>query len=483
MNIEELHKIQKIDFAYKTRCVVMFFLGIASMIFSSGAADKMRTGYMFVGAVVCLVLTVTKNRAIIAQKICLGILAVGYAWMVLTGQPFFYAIMFPMIFIVILDMERKNTNIAASACLVINIIHMIIYLCGSDKSQLYEVIACFVFAVFCCCVAYMMTNLMERQNKEQIGELSSQSERQAAISSEIMNESSKLVSIVDSSKSLLDTLTDSVNQTNLSSTEIASAVHYTAESIESQTSMTAKIQENLEAFENEAQVMLGASGKTAQAVEDGVTVLNNLRLQAHETAVINEKTQAATSALVQRISEVEAIIATIQQISNQTNLLALNASIEAARAGEAGRGFAVVADEIRNLSEGTRSSTEQISEIIARLTEDVNEANDNMTKSTESVSVQNEMIETANSSFTEIKDNVSNLTNSIDLISQRLEDVVVANTEIMDSITNLSASSQEAAASAESSIAISESAVTYMNDINNQLAGLLDVAETMKSIS
>ena len=58
---------------------------------------------------------------------------------------------------------------------------------------------------------------------------------------------------------------------------------------------------------------------------------------------------------------------TITAITNQTNLLSLNASIEAARAGDAGKGFAVVADEIRNLSEGTKDSSNRILSAIDRL--------------------------------------------------------------------------------------------------------------------
>jgi methyl-accepting chemotaxis protein len=71
---------------------------------------------------------------------------------------------------------------------------------------------------------------------------------------------------------------------------------------------------------------------------------------------------------METMQDIYRALAAIDEISAQTNLLALNASIEAARVGEHGRGFAVVAGEIRKLAELSRSSTEDIHQILNNIT-------------------------------------------------------------------------------------------------------------------
>jgi methyl-accepting chemotaxis protein len=75
-----------------------------------------------------------------------------------------------------------------------------------------------------------------------------------------------------------------------------------------------------------------------------------------------------------RSKEIGRIVNTIDDIADKTDMLALNAAVEAARAGEYGRGFAVVADQVRKLSEDSKVATRDISDLIERVQETVNEA-------------------------------------------------------------------------------------------------------------
>lgn len=68
----------------------------------------------------------------------------------------------------------------------------------------------------------------------------------------------------------------------------------------------------------------------------------------------------AASALGENSERIGEIVRVIEEIAGETNLLALNASILAAQSGESGRAFSVLADDIRDLSDRTSASTEEV---------------------------------------------------------------------------------------------------------------------------
>ncbi|WP_338652340.1 globin-coupled sensor protein [Lysinibacillus sp. Y5S-8] len=86
-----------------------------------------------------------------------------------------------------------------------------------------------------------------------------------------------------------------------------------------------------------------------------------------QTGTIHHKTVEMANMVEQldaSSSKINAVVEIVKSISGQTNLLALNSAIEAARAGEHGKGFAVVANEVGKLADQTKSSVEQIAELI-----------------------------------------------------------------------------------------------------------------------
>jgi archaellum component FlaC len=127
--------------------------------------------------------------------------------------------------------------------------------------------------------------------------------------------------------------------------------------------------------------LVAATSQIASTIE----VINN---QTRNIADINNDIQNKISLTLQESKKTDEVITLVNQIAAQTNLLGLNASIEAARAGESGRGFSIVASEIRKLSSTSKSSINQVNEILNTIKNSVAKIEQDINKTTDSSNIQ-----------------------------------------------------------------------------------------------
>ncbi len=483
MDLEQKHMVENNKGAMIIGLVIQIFMLITTFLYGSDRAISIIP--MLIVEIICIVVSVT-GYILWGKKehghypIMLS-LAVSYM-VVLIGSwhcPYLYAFGMLIGIDVIIYNSSKICMIAVIVAVVENIIFTItFYTTGAFllEDSRFMVPTNLMFVVLFAIMSFLVVKINERQINETLDDIRVRAEEQEKSAEKIRVTAEKISEKLEDAHIAMASLSDKVNCSTEAVDNISSSVTMTAEAIQTQTEMNSNIMNSLESITEESQEMISLSNVVKGNIDEGNVIITELGKQSDESARINEQTAQMTDELAHAAETVKDIVETILGISSQTNLLALNASIEAARAGEAGKGFAVVADEIRNLSENTKNSAEEISSTIDMLIDRVNRASENMHLSVDSSTKQGEMIRETGEKFKAILESVNELAKNVEEISGNVKACADATTTVMDAITNLSATSQEVAASSESSLVLSRECSEDMVATTDILDAILELS-------
>lgn len=320
----------------------------------------------------------------------------------------------------------------------------------------------------------------------------------------------ELGEMASSFNKMLQTLRTMLNQVSETSEQVAASSEQLLSSSEQTTSATNQVVLSIQEVANTIEIQGSNTKESAKSIHDikvGMAHISDSIDSVVESATETTKQANAGNENIQKVVEqvknmhdasndtlgvmrnlennsnqIGNIIDVITDIASQTNLLALNAAIEAARAGDHGKGFAVVADEVRQLAEQSKTSANQIVEIIKLIQSDIETAV-NMTNNVNIVAKDGlEMTEQTGKAFGQILA-------SIEGVSAQTQELTAVTKEITNNIEQMNISLDEIAQMAQSNAdhtaeisSASEEQLATMEEVTSSATALATTAEQLQKL-
>ena len=329
-------------------------------------------------------------------------------------------------------------------------------------------------------VLHIVSKLSSTFTEDMLCSVQDEQKMQNIMLEEMLDISENVQQAVSDTNELIEHLKNDASLVHDSIEDISGRTQNNFDSVEQQSQMTKRINQDIEDTAKNAKFMVEAATMSSKLLEENMTVINSIQKDADYINETNGRVAESMEDLQKKAQEVHNITEVIFSISSQTNLLALNASIESARAGEAGRGFAVVANQIRNLAEETRHFTEQIANIVEELNKNALESTDIVKQSIGAMKAQNEKVAEVSDGFKEVHKHIITLTEGVENINDKIENLVYSNNTIIENITQLSDSSAVVSESAKEVEALSLQNQTEAERIKELLGKMKELVQQLE---
>lgn len=305
---------------------------------------------------------------------------------------------------------------------------------------------------------------------------------------------SKILDEIKNSIDILDNfnknLKETVSVTGEISNDLVTASSQIASGIASESVSVDEINNSITSTDHSITSALDSSCKmntlcnsSLERVNEGSTLISNLSKQISNSNLTILDTVQLTNDLTSETQKISSILSTIAEISAQTNLLALNASIEAARAGEHGRGFAVVADEVKNLAESSKISTEEITNILGNIQNQVAMVSSHILSVKESITDTSNSMQKSQDIFHSIDEISKELTTNSQSVASLMSSIGTKSHAIVSGVTQISSTTQENTAFVQEIAAKIEEQNSLMANLVANFTKLDSMIDSLKKIS
>ncbi len=246
--------------------------------------------------------------------------------------------------------------------------------------------------------------------------------------------------------------------------------------------MMENLADSIKVVMNGTQDVSSQSERTKKKIEAASNNIKQLTEVMNSTTAISVEIRESVIALNDLTKTISTVMKLLDGISEQTNLLALNASIEAARAGEVGKGFAVVANEVRNLSEQSKASTNNVKDTLKQIEERASQAVELVNESRNYFGEQEKVAVETQDSLREMIQEIEVINKGIDEVSSRSQSMNELKNNVSEKMESITTVTEETAASTEELNALGEQQKAVMEELNHLADELNEQLEGLKVV-